>query len=165
MTVSNEYINFLLHSCVLYVVVLMVTVALLLLTRNRKRCRVSFSDFTFVNAELDRANETIRSLAGNEYKLRKRIETLTLERKEALDMAQDATEALSGAAKFVRLHNETVDSSCLGISFFDFDCKVNQKNIRTRYKLLAKVFHPDFGGSKELMQILNSQYEKVKEMK
>ncbi|MCE7567550.1 hypothetical protein LZS85_15610 [Aliivibrio fischeri] len=165
MTVPNEYINSLLHSCAPYVVALMVIVALLLITRNRKRCRVSFSDFTFVNAELDRANETIRSLAGNEYKLRKRIETLTVERKEALEAAQDAVEALKEAAKVVSLLNDKVDSSCLGVSFFDFDSKADKKDVRTRYKLLAKVFHPDSGGSKELMQILNSQYERVKGVK
>ena len=30
--------------------------------------------------------------------------------------------------------------------------------VKTRYKTLAKIFHPDMGGTTELMQALNAEY-------
>lgn len=42
-----------------------------------------------------------------------------------------------------------------------FENLKEEKEIKNRYKELAKQFHPDLGGCTETMKIINVQYEKV----
>lgn len=44
-----------------------------------------------------------------------------------------------------------------------FEGLTQEAEIKTRYKELAKKFHPDLGGSLEAMKEINNQYEKVME--
>lgn len=42
-----------------------------------------------------------------------------------------------------------------------FEGLTTEIDIKTRYKLLAKQYHPDLGGCAEIMKTVNAQYEKV----
>lgn len=44
-----------------------------------------------------------------------------------------------------------------------FESLKEEKEIKDRYKVLAKQYHPDLGGDAEIMKTINDQYEKVLE--
>ena len=59
------------------------------------------------------------------------------------------------------LARESASQSVISSPFL-FKGVCNSAELRRRYKDLIKIFHPDNSGDKELMQMINKEYEKYK---
>ncbi len=107
--------------------------------------------------EKERASE-LRITVLDRYK--NRLETCCIQL-EKLSVKQSGVieRGLERQHKLIGEYNKLVISESDSSILFMFGHKPTKNEIKARYKILCKAFHPDVGGSVEAIQIVNNSYE------